>query len=97
MGSLISMCSFNSKGNISARTISSSTSSLQQDQHISTQTFSVLRARQTSKPIWRKTRTSLTLEFSKSTADQLEEVSNLPTIRMPRSSMQDASWRRSIY
>nr|UUV61228.1 C4 [Tomato mottle leaf curl virus] len=97
MGNLISTCSSSSKGNSSARTKDSSTSYPQPDQHISIRTFRELKALQTSRPTWRKTETSLIMEFSRSTADQLEEVSNLPTTRMPRSSTQDPSWRPSIY
>nr|UUV61283.1 C4 [Tomato mottle leaf curl virus]UUV61413.1 C4 [Tomato mottle leaf curl virus]UUV61423.1 C4 [Tomato mottle leaf curl virus]UUV61492.1 C4 [Tomato mottle leaf curl virus]UUV61497.1 C4 [Tomato mottle leaf curl virus] len=97
MGNLISTCSSSSRENTTARTTDSSTSYPQPDQHISIRTFRELRALQMSKPMWRKTETSLIMEFSRSTADQLEEVSNLPTTRMPRSSMQDPSWRPSIY
>nr|QNG62362.1 AC4 [Tomato mottle leaf curl virus]QNG62391.1 AC4 [Tomato mottle leaf curl virus]UUV61263.1 C4 [Tomato mottle leaf curl virus] len=97
MGNLISTCSSSSKGNYSAQTNDCSTSYPQPDQHISIRTFRELRAHQMSNPTWRKTETSLIMEFSKSTADQLEEVSNLPTTRMPRSSTQDPSWRPSIY
>nr|UUV61298.1 C4 [Tomato mottle leaf curl virus] len=97
MGNLISMCSSNSRVNTTARTTDSSTSYPQPDQHISIRTFRELRALQMSKPTWRKTETSLIMEFSKSTADQLEEVSNLQMTRMPRSSIQDLSWRPSIY
>ncbi|QEE82326.1 AC4 protein [Tomato vein clearing leaf deformation virus] len=97
MGSLISMCSSSSKENTSAQIKDSSILYLQPGQHISIRTFRELRAHRTSKPMWRNTETSLILEFSKSMADQLEEVSNLPTIRMPRSSTLDPSWRRSIY
>nr|AAL82891.1 putative AC4 protein [Tomato mottle leaf curl virus] len=97
MGTFISTCSSSSKGNSSARTTDSLTSYPQPDQHISIRTFRELRALQMSNHTWRKTETSLIMEFSRSTADQLEEVSNLPTTRMPRSSMQDPSWRPSIY
>nr|WNZ75867.1 AC4 [Passionfruit severe leaf distortion virus]WNZ75872.1 AC4 [Passionfruit severe leaf distortion virus]WNZ75875.1 AC4 [Passionfruit severe leaf distortion virus] len=97
MGNLTSMCSSNSKANTIAKITDSSTSSPQLGQHISIRTFRELRAHQTSRHMWRKTETSLIMEFSKSTADLLEEVSNLPTTRMPRSSIQDPSWRPSIY
>nr|UBR90455.1 AC4 protein [Cnidoscolus mosaic leaf deformation virus] len=97
MGNLTSMCSSNSKENTTARITGSSILSPQLGQHISIQTFRELRAPQTLRPMWRKTETSLIMEFSKSTADLLEEVSNLPTTRMPRSSIQDQSWRPSIY
>nr|AQZ38259.1 AC4 protein [Passionfruit severe leaf distortion virus]AQZ38277.1 AC4 protein [Passionfruit severe leaf distortion virus] len=97
MGNLTSMCSSNSKANTIAKITDSSTSSPPLGQHISIRTFRELKAHQTSRPMWRKTETSLIMEFSKSTADLLEEVSNLPTTRMPRSSIQDQSWRPSIY
>nr|UBR90486.1 AC4 protein [Cnidoscolus mosaic leaf deformation virus]UBR90492.1 AC4 protein [Cnidoscolus mosaic leaf deformation virus]UBR90498.1 AC4 protein [Cnidoscolus mosaic leaf deformation virus]UBR90504.1 AC4 protein [Cnidoscolus mosaic leaf deformation virus]UBR90510.1 AC4 protein [Cnidoscolus mosaic leaf deformation virus] len=97
MGNLTSMCSSNSKANSTAKIKGSLIYSPQPGQHISIQTFRELRAPQMSKPMWRKTETSLIMEFSKSTADLLEEVSNLPTTRMPRSSMLDPSWRPSIY
>nr|UUV61428.1 C4 [Tomato mottle leaf curl virus]UUV61448.1 C4 [Tomato mottle leaf curl virus] len=97
MGNLISTCSSSSRGNYTAKTIDFSISYPQPDQHISIRTFRELKALQMSNPTWRKTETSLIMEFSRSTADQLEEVSNLPTTRMPRSSMQDPSWRPSIY
>nr|QMV80631.1 AC4 [Tomato chlorotic mottle virus] len=97
MGNLISTCSSNSKVNTAAKTTSSSTSSPQVGQHISIQTYRELRARQTSNHTWRKTETSLIMEFSRSMADQLEEVSNLPTTRTPRFSTQDQSWKHSIY
>nr|AGD98551.1 AC4 protein [Sida yellow mosaic virus] len=82
MGALTSMCLSSSKGNTTARTTGSSTSSPLPGQHISIRTFRELRARQTLKNTWRKTETSLILEFSKSIHDQLEEVAKLPTIRM---------------
>nr|QNG62341.1 AC4 protein [Tomato chlorotic mottle virus] len=97
MGNLISTCSSNSKVNTTAKTTSSSTSSPQVGQHISIQTYRELRARQTSNHTWKKTETSLIMEFSRSMADQLEEVSNLQTTRTPRFSMQDQSWKHSIY
>nr|UWJ07366.1 AC4 protein [Begomovirus caboniensis]UWJ07372.1 AC4 protein [Begomovirus caboniensis] len=97
MGNLTSMFSSNSKANSTAKIIDSSTSSHHIDQSISTRTSKEQRALQMSRHTWRKTESSLIMEFSKSTADLLEEVSNLPTTRMPRSSMQDPSWRPSIY
>nr|QAV52503.1 AC4 [Chino del tomate Amazonas virus] len=97
MGSLISMCLSNSKANINAPTTDSSTWYPQPGQHISIQTFREPRAAQTSKPIWRKTETSLIMEFSRSMDDQLEEVANLPTTLMPRLSMQAMHPRLSIY
>nr|QIH55933.1 C4 protein [Malvastrum yellow vein Yunnan virus] len=49
------------------------------------------------KPTWRKTETSLIMEFSKSMEDQLEEVARLPTTHMPRQSTQGPKLRPSIY
>nr|AAT70693.1 truncated AC1 protein [Cotton leaf curl Rajasthan virus-Bangalore] len=83
MGLLTCMFSSSSKGNSSARICDSSTWSPQPGQHISIRTFRGLRAVQMSRPMWKKTETSLILEFSRSMADQLEEVSNLPTTHMP--------------
>nr|AGH29697.1 AC4 protein [Tomato chlorotic mottle virus] len=97
MGNLISTCSSNSKENTTAKITSSSTSSPQVGQHISIQTYRELRARQMSNHTWKKTETSLIMEFSRSMADQVEEVSNLPTTRTPRFSTQDLSWKHSIY
>nr|WER78680.1 C4 [Tomato yellow leaf curl virus] len=93
----ISMCLSYSKANTSVRTNDSSISDPQLRHHISLSTFRELRARQTSRPTWRKTETSLILEFSKSMADQLEEVSSLPTTHMPKQSTQAANQRPSIY
>nr|AWD31220.1 C4 [Tomato yellow leaf curl virus]AWD31441.1 C4 [Tomato yellow leaf curl virus]AWD31537.1 C4 [Tomato yellow leaf curl virus]AWD31543.1 C4 [Tomato yellow leaf curl virus]AWD31555.1 C4 [Tomato yellow leaf curl virus] len=97
MGNHISMCLSNSKANTNVRTNASSTWYPQTGQHISIQTFRQLRAQQMSRPTWRKTETSLILEFSKSMADQLEEVSNLPTTHMPKHSIQAVNPRPSIY
>nr|WER78701.1 C4 [Tomato yellow leaf curl virus] len=97
MGALISTSSSNSKGNTDAQINDSSISYPQLGQHISIRTFRQLRARQTLRPTWRKTETSLILEFSKSMEDQLEEVASLPTTHMPRQSTQAASHRRCIY
>ncbi|ACA62837.1 AC4 [Kenaf leaf curl virus-[India:Bahraich:2007]] len=97
MGLLTCMFSFSSKGSSSAETIDSSTSHLQAGQHISIQTFRELKAQAMSKPTWRKTETSLIMEFSRSMEDQLEEVANLPTTHMPRQSTQGPKLRPSIY
>ncbi|ACJ53818.1 C4 [Honeysuckle yellow vein virus] len=97
MGALISTSSSNSKENTSAQINDSSISSPQLGQHISIQTFRELRARQMSRPTWRKTETSLILEFSRSMEDQLEEVASLPTTHMPRQSTQDPSHRPCLY
>ncbi|BAG68480.1 AC4 protein [Eupatorium yellow vein virus-[Japan:Kagawa:Tomato:1997]] len=97
METLISTSSSSSKENTGARIKDSSTWYPQPGQHISIRTFRELKARQMSKPTWRKTETSLILEFSKSMEDQLEEVANLPTTHMPRQSTQDLNHRPSIY
>nr|AAL82864.1 putative AC4 protein [Tomato crinkle virus] len=97
MGNLICTSSSNSKGNSNVQTRDCSTLHLQPGQHISIQTYRQLRAAQMLKHTWKKTEISLIMECSKSMADQLEEVSSLPTTRTPRSSTQDQSWRPSIY
>ncbi|BAC66137.1 C4 [Eupatorium yellow vein virus - [Yamaguchi]] len=97
MGALISTSSSSSKANTPAEIKDSSISFPQTDQHISIRTFRRLKARQMSRPTWRKTETSLILEFSKSMDDQLEEVAKMPTTHMPRQSTQDLSHRHSIY
>ncbi|BAD18942.1 C4 [Honeysuckle yellow vein virus] len=97
MGALISTSSSSSKGNTSARINDSSTSYPQLGQHISIRTFRELRAHQTSRPTWRKTETSLIMEFSRSMEDQLEEVANLPTTHMPRQSTQALNHRPCLY
>nr|AJE24825.1 AC4 protein [Tomato leaf curl Joydebpur virus] len=97
MGNLIYTCSSNLRENSNAKITDSSTSFPQPGQHISIRTFRELRALQMSKPMWRKTETSLILEFSRSMADQLEEVSNLPTTHMPRQSIQGPKLRPSIF
>nr|AHB73966.1 AC4 [Tomato leaf curl Bangalore virus] len=97
MGFLICMCSFSSKESFSAEIIDSSTSHPQPGQHISIRTFRELKAQVMSNPTWKKTETSLILEFSKSMEDQLEEVANLPTTHMPRQSIQGPKLRPSIF
>nr|AGH27796.1 AC4 protein [Tomato yellow leaf curl virus] len=97
MGNHISMCLSNSNVRRNVRTNGSSTWYPQTGQNISIRTFRQLRAQQMSRPTWRKTETSLILEFSRSMADQLEEVSNLPTTHMPRHSIQAVNPRPSIY
>nr|WER78614.1 C4 [Tomato yellow leaf curl virus] len=97
MGNHISMCLSNSKENTNVRTNGSSTWYPQPGQHISIRTFRQLRAQQMSRPTWRKTETSLIVECSRSMADQLEEVSNLPTTHMPKHSIQAVNPRPSIY
>ncbi|ABN80224.1 AC4 [Tomato yellow vein streak virus] len=97
MGNLISTCLYSSKANSNATINDSSIWYPQPDQHISIQTFRELKARQTSRPTWRKTETSLILELSRSMEDQLEEVANLQTTLMPRFSTQIIQPRHSIY
>nr|WEF49418.1 C4 [Tomato yellow leaf curl virus] len=97
MGNHISMCLSKSKANTNVRTNGSSTWYPQTGQPFSIRTFRQLRAPQMSRPTWRLTETSLKLEFSKSMADQLEEVSNLPTTHMPKHSIQAVNPRPSIY
>ncbi|AAK19177.1 C4 protein [Tomato leaf curl Bangalore virus] len=97
MGNLISTCSSSSKENSNVKTTDSLTWFPQPDQHISIRTFRGLRAVQMSRPMWKKTEDSLILEFSRSMADQLEEVSNLPTTHMPRQSIQGPKLRPSIF
>nr|AYN44829.1 AC4 protein [Pepper leafroll virus] len=97
MGNHIYTCLSNSKVNTNAKIKDSSTWSPQLGQHISIQTFRELRARQMSRPTWRKTETSLILEFSRSMEDQLEEVANLPMIHTPRFSTHSVHQRPSIY
>ncbi|ABP93358.1 AC4 protein [Tomato leaf curl Joydebpur virus-[Kalyani]] len=97
MGNLIYTCSSNLREKFQCKITDSSTSFPQPGQHISIRTFRELRALQMSKPMWRKTETSLILEFSKSMADQLEEVSSLPTTHMPRQSIQGPKLRPSIF
>nr|AYL64552.1 C4 [Mungbean yellow mosaic India virus] len=97
MDSLISMFCFSSKGSNKRGTKGSSTSIPDADRHITIRTFRQLKAAQTLKNTWRKTETSLIMELSKSMADQLEEVSNLPTTHTPRHSIVDRNWRPSLY
>nr|AAX84785.1 AC4 [Mungbean yellow mosaic India virus]ASN77426.1 AC4 [Mungbean yellow mosaic India virus]AYL64545.1 C4 [Mungbean yellow mosaic India virus]QGN65489.1 C4 protein [Mungbean yellow mosaic India virus]QGN65495.1 C4 protein [Mungbean yellow mosaic India virus] len=97
MDSLISMFCFSSKGSNKRGTKGSSTSIPDADRHITIRTFRQLKAAQTLKNTWRKTETSLIMELSKSMADQLEEVNNLPTTHTPRHSIVDRNWRPSLY
>nr|QCO31442.1 AC4 protein [Sida golden mosaic virus]QCO31449.1 AC4 protein [Sida golden mosaic virus]QCO31456.1 AC4 [Sida golden mosaic virus] len=84
MGSLISMCSYSSKGNTSARITDSSIWSPQPGQHISIQTYRELNPAPTSSPTSTRTVIHWNGEISRSTADQLEEASRLLMIHMPR-------------
>nr|QSD98628.1 AC4 [Mungbean yellow mosaic India virus] len=97
MDSLISMFCFSLKVSTKRETKGSSTSIPDADRHITIRTFRQLKAAQTLKHTWRKTETSLIMELSKSMADQLEEVNNLPTTHTPRHSTLDQSWRPSLY
>nr|AVH79730.1 AC4 protein [Tomato leaf curl Joydebpur virus] len=97
MGNLICTCSYSSKVKFKCKTTDSSTSFPQPGQHISIRTFRELKARRMSRPMWKKTETSLILEFSRSMEDRLEEVSSLPTTHMPRQSIQGPKLRPSIY
>nr|BCD71125.1 AC4 protein [Pepper yellow leaf curl Indonesia virus] len=65
MGALISMCSYSSKENTSARTTGSSTWYPQPGQHISIRTFRELNQVQMSRRIWRKTVIQSNGEISK--------------------------------
>nr|AWK59922.1 AC4 protein [Tobacco curly shoot virus]UUC10346.1 AC4 protein [Tobacco curly shoot virus] len=97
MGLLTCMSSSSSKENSSVKIKDSSISHPQQDQHISIRTFRELKAQQMLKHTWKKTETSLIMEFSRSMEDRLEEVANLPTTHMPRQSIQGPKLRPSIY
>nr|WNH25017.1 AC4 [Okra enation leaf curl virus] len=97
MGLLTCMFSSNSKENTSAKTTDSSTSHPQAGQHISIRTFRELKAQAMSKPTWRKTETSLIMEFSKSMEDQLEEVAKLPTDAYAEAINAGPKLRPSIY
>ncbi|UFT26566.1 AC4 protein [Desmodium mosaic virus] len=80
MGNPISMCLSNSKVKPRYTTKEPSTLYPQPGQHISIRTFRELRAAQMLSHTWKKTETSLILEFSRSMADQVEEVNNQSTI-----------------
>nr|UFT26594.1 AC4 protein [Rhynchosia mottle virus] len=84
MGNLIYTCSFNSKENSSARITDSSIWCPQPGQHISIRTFRELNPAPMSSPTSTRTEIQLNGENSRSTADLLEEVSNLLTIHTPR-------------
>nr|AVN66488.1 AC4 protein [Potato yellow mosaic Panama virus] len=97
MGNLISTFSSSSKESTSAPINDSSTWYPQPGQHISIWTYREQNRLQTSRPMCKKTETSLILEFSRSMYDQLEEVARLPMIHMPKPSIQARSPRPSIY
>nr|WER78686.1 C4 [Tomato yellow leaf curl virus] len=90
------MCLTHSKANTSVKPKGSSTWYPHTGQHFSIRTFRQLRAHQTSSLTWRKTETSLIVECFRSMADQLEEVSSLPTTHMPQLSTQAVSQRLSV-
>nr|ANO40363.1 C4 [Tomato yellow leaf curl virus]ANO40369.1 C4 [Tomato yellow leaf curl virus] len=97
MGKHISTCLSNSKASTNVKTNGSSIYRLQTRQHISIRTLTQIRAQQMSRPTWRKKETSFILEFSTSMADQLEEVSNVPTTHMLKHSIQAVNPWPSIY
>ncbi|ABN80361.1 C4 protein [Pumpkin yellow mosaic Malaysia virus] len=79
MGALISMCSFNSKANATARITDSSTWYPQPSLHISIRTFRELNPAPTSNPTWTRTETPSTGENSRSTVEVLEEGARILT------------------
>nr|CCH63346.1 AC4 [Sida yellow mottle virus] len=84
MGSLISMCSYNSRESSSARITDSSIWSPQLGQHISIRTFRELNPAPTSSPTSTRTEIHWNGENSKSTVEVLEEAANQLTTHMPR-------------
>nr|QHB15505.1 AC4 [Begomovirus sp.] len=84
MGNLIYTCSYNSKANTSARITDSSTWCPQPGQHISIRTYRELNPAPTSSPTSTRMEIQLNGESSKSTADLLEEVSNLLMTHTPK-------------
>nr|AHM63706.1 C4 [Jatropha mosaic virus] len=84
MGSLISMCSYSSRGNTSARITDSSIWSPHPGQHISIRTYRELNPAPTSSPTSTRTEIQSNGEISRSTPDLLEEAANLLMIHMPR-------------
>ncbi|ADN84049.1 AC4 protein [Rhynchosia rugose golden mosaic virus-[Cuba:Camaguey:171:2009]] len=84
MGSLISMCSYSSRENTSARITDSSIWSPQPGQHISIRTYRELNPAPTSSPTSTRTEIHWNGENSRSTEDLLEEASSLLMIHMPR-------------
>ncbi|AAO15926.1 AC4 [Tomato yellow leaf curl Kanchanaburi virus] len=93
MGALISMCSFNSKGNSSAKITDSSTWFPQPDQHISIQMFRELNQAPTSSPIWRRTEIQLNGENSRLMEDLLEADNNPPMTHTQRQLTAEVSRR----
>ncbi|ADV15518.1 AC4 protein [Sida mosaic Bolivia virus 2] len=84
MGNLTSMCFSSSRVNSSARIRDSSIWSPQPGQHISIRTFRELNRAQMSSRTSTRTETPLNGEFSRSTAEVLEEVASRLTTHTPR-------------
>ncbi|AHF50406.1 AC4 [Jatropha mosaic virus] len=84
MGSLISMCSYSSKGSTTARITDSSIWSPQHGQHISIRTYRELNRAPTSSPTSTRTEIHWNGENSRSTDEVLGEAANLLMIHMPR-------------
>ncbi|ASF23367.1 AC4 [Tomato mosaic Trujillo virus] len=84
MGSLISMCSSNSKGNSTARIRDCSIWCPQPGQYISIRTYRELNPAPTSSPTSRKTGTPPNGGCSRSTAEVLEAVNRHLTTQPPR-------------
>nr|AHW57431.1 AC4 [Jatropha mosaic virus] len=84
MGSLISMCSFSSKENTSARITDSSTWSPHHGQRTSIRTYRELNPAPTSSPTSTRTEIQSNGENSRSTVEVLEEAANRLMTRMPR-------------
>nr|AMW87003.1 silencing suppressor [Sida golden yellow vein virus] len=84
MGILISMCSYSSKENTSARITDSSIWSPQPGQHISIQTYRELNPAPTSSPTSTRTETHWNGGNSRSTGEVLEEAAKQLTTHMPK-------------
>ncbi|QIC52930.1 AC4 protein [Bean latent virus] len=84
MGNLIYTCLSSSKGNTNVQITDSSTWSPQPGQHISIRTYRELNPAPMSSPTSTRMEIQLNGESSKSTADLLEEVSNLLTTHTRR-------------
>ncbi|AST47751.1 AC4 [Macroptilium golden yellow mosaic virus] len=84
MGSLISMCSFNSKASSSARIKDCSTWCPLPGQHISIRTFRELNPAPTSSPTSTRTGTPWNGANSRLTVEVLEEAARVLTIHTPK-------------
>ncbi|ADL32221.1 AC4 protein [Sida golden mosaic Florida virus-Malvastrum] len=84
MGSLISTCLYNSRGNMHARITDSSTWSHHPCQSHSIQTYRELNPAPMSSPTSTRTETHWNGVNSRSTGEVLEEAANRLTIHMPR-------------